>query len=125
LIFATGSKTNFFGNKDIQRYNMSMKIIPQSLNISIFVLTNDSLKKNALMNFVLAGAGPTEVPLARAFIKIKKGILQKDYSDLYFSKMNINLIQSGDKILNIMNRKSSDAAEKFFKKLGVIIWKNI
>jgi NADH dehydrogenase len=29
----TGSKTNYFGNKDIKRYSMAMKTIPQSLNI--------------------------------------------------------------------------------------------
>ena len=33
LVSATGSKTNYFGNKEIERNSMSMKTIPQSLNI--------------------------------------------------------------------------------------------
>ena len=40
LILATGSKTNFFGNKEIERNAMSMKTIPQSLNIRSLILEN-------------------------------------------------------------------------------------
>ncbi|MDG1870941.1 MAG: FAD-dependent oxidoreductase, partial [Flavobacterium sp.] len=38
LVIATGSKTNYFGNSDIKRYSMSMKTIPQSLNIRSLIL---------------------------------------------------------------------------------------
>jgi NADH dehydrogenase len=40
LVIATGSKTNFFGNKEIKRNSMSMKTIPQALNIRSFILEN-------------------------------------------------------------------------------------
>ena len=40
LVIATGSKTNYFGNKEIERNAMSMKTIPQSLNIRSFILEN-------------------------------------------------------------------------------------
>jgi NADH dehydrogenase len=49
----------------------------------------------------------------------------KDYPDLDIAKMEINLIQSGDRILNTMSEKSSKAAEKFLVELGVKIWKNV
>jgi NADH dehydrogenase len=39
--------------------------------------------------------------------------------------MEINLIQSGDRVLNTMSEKSSAAAEKFLLNLGVKIWKNV
>jgi len=133
LVIATGSKTNFFGNKEIERNAMSMKTIPQSLNIRSLilenfeqaVLTNDQSEKDALINFVLVGAGPTGVELAGALAEMKKAILQKDYPDLDISKMGINLIQSDDKVLSTMSEKSSIAAEKFLNKLGVKIWKNV
>ena len=44
--------------------------------------------------------------------------LQKDYPDLDIDKMQINLIQSGDRILNTMSEKSSAAAEKFLLNLA-------
>ena len=133
LVIATGSKTNYFGNKEIERNAMSMKTIPQSLNIRSFilenfeqaVLTKDEADRNALMNFVLVGAGPTGVELAGALAEMKKEILQKDYPDLDISQMQINLIQSGDRVLNTMSEKSSIAAEKFLVDLGVKVWKNV
>ncbi|MCZ8198612.1 MAG: NAD(P)/FAD-dependent oxidoreductase [Flavobacterium sp.] len=133
LVIATGSKTNYFGNKEIERNVMSMKTIPQSLNIRSLilenfeqaVLTKDEADKNALINFVLVGAGPTGVELAGALAEMKRAILQKDYPDLDIDKMGINLIQSGDRVLNTMSEKSSAAAEKFLLNLGVKIWKNV
>ena len=133
LVIASGSKTNYFGNKEIERNSMSMKTIPQSLNIRSLilenfeqaVLTKNQADRNTLINFVLVGAGPTGVELAGALAEMKKAILQKDYPDLDIDKMQINLIQSGDRILNTMSEKSSAAAEKFLLDLGVIIWKNV
>ena len=133
LVIATGSKTNYFGNKEIERNSMAMKTIPQSLNIRSLilenfeqaVLTKDVADKNSLINFVLVGAGPTGVELAGALAEMKKAILQKDYPDLDVSKMEINLVQSGDRILNTMSEKSSEAAEEFLLSLGVKIWKNV
>ena len=133
LVIATGSKTNYFGNKEIERNSMSMKTIPQSLNIRSLilenfeqaVLTKDSAEKNTLINFVLVGGGPTGVELAGALAEMKKEILQKDYPDLNIDKMEINLIQSGDRILNTMSEKSSKEAQDFLENLGVKIWKNV
>lgn len=133
LVIATGSKTNYFGNKEIERNSMSMKTIPQSLNIRSLilenfeqaVLTTNEADRNALINFVLVGAGPTGVELAGALAEMKRAILQKDYPDLDISKMEINLVQSGDRVLNTMSEKSSAAAEKFLVDLGVIVHKNV
>jgi NADH dehydrogenase len=133
LVIATGSKTNYFGNKEIERNAMGMKTIPQSLNIRSLilenfeqaVLTKDQPEKDALINFVLVGGGPTGVELAGALAEMKKAILQKDYPDLDINKMQINLVQSGDRILNTMSEKSSAEAEKFLINLGVTIWKNV
>jgi NADH dehydrogenase len=133
LVIATGSKTDFFGNKEIKRNSMFMKTIPQALYIRSFilenfgqaVLTTDVVDQNSLINFVLVGGGPTGVELAGALAEIQKAILQKDYPDLDISKMQINLIQSGDRILNTMSEKSSAAAEEFLINLGVKVWKNV
>lgn len=130
LVIATGSKTNFFGNKQIEQNSMAMKTIPQSLDIRSLVLenfeaallTNDIEERKALMNFVIVGAGPTGVELAGALAEMKKHILPKDYPDLDFALMEINVVQGAPRVLDAMSAKSSAAAEKFLNKLGVKVW---
>ncbi|WP_346883857.1 NAD(P)/FAD-dependent oxidoreductase [uncultured Algibacter sp.] len=133
LIVASGSKTNFFGNTEIEKHSMAMKTIPQSLNLRSLILenfedallTSDLNERNALMNFVIVGGGATGVELAGALAEIKKGILPKDYPDLDTRMAQINIIQSSDCILKGMSEKASAKAEDFLEKLGVNIWKNI
>ena len=133
LVLATGSETNFFGNTEIEKNGMVMKTIPESLNLRSLILenfeqallTDDLHKRDALMNFVIVGGGPTGVELAGALAEIKKGILPKDYPDLDTRRAQINLIQSGDRILKEMSEKASKKAEDFLEALGVQVWKNV
>lgn len=133
LVVACGSKTNYFGNSEIEKYSMAMKTIPQSLNLRSLILenfeeallTSDLHERNALMNFVIVGGGPTGVELAGALAEIKKGILPKDYPDLDTRLAQIHIVQSSDCILKGMSAKASQKAEDFLEKLGVNIWKNV
>ncbi|MEL1248895.1 NAD(P)/FAD-dependent oxidoreductase [Flavobacterium helocola] len=133
LVIATGSKTNYFGNKEIERNSMAMKTIPQSLNIRSLILenfeqallTNDIDERHSLMNFVLVGGGPTGVELAGALAEMKKAILPKDYPDLDVRKMEINLIQGSDRVLDSMSENASEKAERFLLDLGVSVWKKV
>ncbi|MBL4642293.1 MAG: NAD(P)/FAD-dependent oxidoreductase [Flavobacteriaceae bacterium] len=133
LVIATGSKTNFFGNKNIEKHAMEMKTIPQSLNIRSLVLenfeeallTSDFEERKALMNFVIVGGGPTGVELAGALAEMKKGILPKDYPDLDIRQMQINIIQGSDRLLDAMSNQASKKAEDFLINLGVCVWKNL
>ncbi len=133
LIVATGSETNFFGNENIETKGMAMKSIPQSLNLRSLILenfeqallTDDLHERDALMSFVIVGGGPTGVELAGALAEIKKGILPKDYPDLDTRRAQINLVQSGDRILPAMSEVASRKAEQFLEKLGVNVWKDL
>ena len=131
LVVASGSTTNFFGNTEVEKHSMAMKTIPQSLNLRSLILenfeeallTSDLNERNALMNFVIVGGGPTGVELAGALAEIKKGILPKDYPDLDTRLAQIHIVQSSDCILKGMSEKASAKAEDFLEKLGVNIWK--
>ncbi|MGB5274903.1 MAG: NAD(P)/FAD-dependent oxidoreductase [Flavobacteriaceae bacterium] len=133
LVLATGSVTNYFGNTEIEENGMAMKSIPQSLNLRSLILenferallTDDLRERDALMCFVIVGGGPTGVELAGALAEIKKGILHKDYPDLDTGRMQINLIQSGDRILKEMSPQASEKAESFLNGLGVKVLTNV
>jgi len=133
LIVATGTRTNFFGNESITKNSMAMKTIPQSLNLRSLILqnfeqallTDDLHEREALMNFVIVGGGPTGVELAGALAEIKKGILPKDYPDLDTRRAQINLVQGAGRLLPAMSEIASKKAEDFLEKLGVNVWKSI
>ena len=115
LVIATGSKTNFFGNQSIEEHAMWMKTIPQALNIRSLILenleqaviTDDPVKRKALLNFVIAGAGPTGVELSGAIAEVRNFIVPKDYRDLDPKEMKIHLIEGLDRVLPPMSETVS------------------
>ena len=132
LVIATGSKTNFFGNDSIEKNGMWMKTVPHALNIRSLILenleqaviTDDKKERKALLNFVLAGAGPTGVELSGAIAELKNQIVPKDYPDLDASEMEIHLIEGMDRVLPPMSEKSSKKAAHFLNELGVQVHLN-
>ncbi len=133
LVIASGTKTKFFGNRDMERYSVPMKTLKQALNIRSLVLENfeqavvatQPHERDFLMTFVVVGGGPTGVELAGALSDMKEHVLHKDYPDLDMSRMQIHLIQSGDRLLNTMSQRSSAAAKKFLKQMGVQVHTNL
>ena len=132
LVIATGSRTNFFGNKSIAENGMWMKTIPQALNIRSLILENfeqaviteNPEERKALLNFVVAGAGPTGVELCGSIAELKKNIVPRDYPDLNLDEMQIHLLEGLDRVLPPMSESASKKAEKFLTDLGVNIHLN-
>jgi NADH dehydrogenase len=129
LVIATGTKTNYFGNQAIESNSMPMKTVPQALDIRSLILQNfekatiaNSLEeREALLNFVIVGGGPTGVELAGAIAELKNHILPKDYHDLNANNMQIHLLEGGPRVLPPMSEHASKKALEFLEKLGVIV----
>ncbi len=127
LVLATGTKTNYFGNKNVETYSMPMKTVPQALNIRSLILQNlekaaiaDSVdERHAFLNFVIVGGGPTGVELAGAIAELKNNIVPKDYHDLNANDMHIHLLEGSDRLLPPMSSHASKKAAEFLKSLGV------
>ncbi len=129
LVIATGAKTNYFGNEGLMVSAMSMKSVSEALDLRSMVLQNfektlmisNERKKQSYMNFVIAGAGPTGVELAGALGEMKLKVFPKDYPELDLKKMNIYLVQSGDRVLPMLSEKSSLKTKKYLEQLGVTV----
>ncbi|HEY8929937.1 MAG TPA: NAD(P)/FAD-dependent oxidoreductase [Mucilaginibacter sp.] len=127
LVIATGSTTNFFGNKDIEKFAMPMKSIPEALNLRYSILQNfeeATLKstieeKEPLLTFVLVGAGPTGVELAGALAEIRNHILCKDYPELKKEDMKVYLVDFLPKVLGPFSDEASKKAYEFLENMGV------
>ena len=132
LIIATGSTTNFYGVEGLTIRSMPMKSIREALNIRSMILQNfeaalsikNKRKKQSIMNYVIAGAGPTGVELAGALGEIKQNVLPKEYPKLNSDMMQITLIQGAQRILPAFSEKASEKAMQYLQKLGVKIQLN-
>ena len=133
LVLATGTVTNFFGNKEIAENSMPMKSVPQALDIRSLILqnfekasiTDDAKKRKALLNFLIVGAGPTGVELAGAIAELKNNILPTDYHHLDKDDMQIHLLEGADRVLPPMSEHASKKAEQFLRELGVKVSCNV
>ncbi|MFC4096149.1 NAD(P)/FAD-dependent oxidoreductase [Euzebyella saccharophila] len=129
LVIATGTKTNFFGNKELESNSMPMKNVPQALNIRSLMLQNfekaddsESLEeRKALLNFCIVGGGPTGVELSGALAELKNNVFPKDYKHLNIDEMEIHLFEGAGRVLPPMSDHASKKATQFLKELGVEI----
>ncbi len=132
LVIASGSDTNFFGMKELEKLSMTMKSVSEALDLRSYILqnfesallTSDLEEQNSYMNFVLVGAGPTGVELAGALAELKRHVLPKDYPDLDLRRMKINLVEAADKVLPPMSKQASEKALEYLQNLGVNVWLN-
>lgn len=129
LVLATGADTNFFGNENVASNAFPMKSTVEALqlrhrliqNFEDALLSKDAATLQRLMNIVVVGGGPTGVEVSGALAEMKKYVLPKDYPELDFTKMNIYLLEGGDRVLATMSEKSSEDAATYLQKLGVTL----
>ena len=127
VVLATGSTTNFFGNDELAKRAMPMKSIPEALNLRSLLLQNiekaiiapNQQEKEALLNFVVVGGGPTGVELSGALAQMRNYVLTHDYPELRKEDMRVYLVEGKDKLLANMSEKASEKAADFLKGLGV------
>lgn len=129
LVFAAGSKTNFFGNKILQNNSYAIKGIDDALYMrNQFIKTlekasveKDIIKRQKLLTIVIAGGGPTGVELAGMMAELKNGILGMDYPELRNDLMTIYLVEGTDNLLPGMSQKTHREAYKALEDLGIIV----
>jgi NADH dehydrogenase len=133
LVLATGSTTNFFGNKDIEQFSMPMKTIPEALNLRYSFLQNleqaviaaTPEEREPYLTFVMVGAGPTGVELAGSFAELRNHVLSKDYPELKKEDMKVYLVDFLPKVLGPMSDEASAKAKDFLVNMGVEVLLNV
>ena len=126
LVIATGSKTNYFNNDQIEENALSLKSTFKAMTIRNKTLMNFEkilYEKNraGLYNIVIVGAGPTGVELAGAFAEMKKEVIPKDYPNIIPSKINVYLLEGSNHTLSAMSPYAQKYSEKYLLKMGVIV----
>lgn len=129
LVLAAGATTNFFGNKNLEEHTWPMKTVTEAMALRNHILENleraetedNEQRRQALLNVAIVGGGPSGVEIAGALAEMKKTVIPRDYHDLDVKKMNIYLINAGNRLLQSMDPKSSEQAEKDLRNMGVTV----
>ncbi len=126
LVMATGGKTNYYGNPDLEKNTLSLKSTYEAIKIRNEILENfESILNSAdgadegLFNIVVVGGGPTGVELSGAFAEIKRDILPRDFPGIDFSRLNVFLLEGGSHTLSTMSPLAQRSSEKYLTGLGV------
>ncbi|HUB62813.1 MAG TPA: NAD(P)/FAD-dependent oxidoreductase [Puia sp.] len=131
LVIALGCTTNFFGNQRIRSHSFPMKSVPNAMALRNRILQTfeDTItagpdERQALLNFVIVGGGPTGVELSGAMAEMKKYILPKDYPGTDFSRFTIYLLEGSPNTLNAMSDPAKAKSRQYLEELGVIVRTN-
>lgn len=133
LIIATGSQNNFFNFEPVMDKLLTLKSIPDALNLRSFIFQN--LEKalanldagqpmEEIMNIAIVGGGPAGIELAGALAEMKRYVLPKDFPELDLSKMSINLYEAASRVLAAMSEEASLKSLEYLKELGVNVYIN-
>ena len=132
LVFAAGTTTNFFGNKNVAENAIPMKNVSEAMGLRNALLENferaltcsSETERQELLNVVIVGGGATGVEVAGALSEMKNYVLPKDYPDMSASLMNIYLIEAGPRLLGAMSEETSEQVKKFLQRMGVNVLLN-
>ncbi|CAM2847123.1 NAD(P)/FAD-dependent oxidoreductase [Vibrio mytili] len=123
LVMAIGSTSNDFNTPGV-RDNCIFLDSPEQAHRFRTEMNNEFLKLhakngNGTVDIAIVGAGATGVELSAELHNAVKELRAYGFGDLDSSKLNVNLIEAGERILPALPPRISTAAHQELVKLGV------
>jgi len=129
LVLAAGSRTNFFGMPDVERYAFDLKKLSHAEELRNHILLlfekatrePDPLRRRALLTFVIVGGGPTGVEFAGALRELSQHVLSRDYPEIEAGEVRIILVEAAPSLLTAMPPGLRAYAADKLRDMGVEI----
>ena len=127
LLVATGATHSYFGNDQFAEFAPGLKTVDEGLMIRerIFMAyeeaerEEDPARRDALLTFVVIGAGPTGVEMAGALSEIARKTLAREFRRIDTRKARVVLVEGGERVLSSYSADLSDKAMSSLHRLGV------
>lgn len=127
LILATGASDSYFGHPDWATFAPGLKSIRQATQIRNQILwafeqaekEPDEQKREALLTFVLVGAGPTGVEMAGSVASLARKTLTDEFHHINPADARIILVEALPRILPTFPERLANKAKKALNHFGV------
>ncbi|PRH84398.1 FAD-dependent oxidoreductase [Labrys okinawensis] len=127
LILATGARHAYFGHDEWEPYAPGLKAIEDATTIRRRILIafekaereTDPAVQDALLTFVIVGAGPTGVELAGTIAELARDTLAPDFRRIDTHKARVVLVEAGPRVLAGYPDDLSDYTKQSLESLGV------
>jgi NADH:ubiquinone reductase (H+-translocating) len=132
LILATGARDSYFGHADWAKFAPGLKSVMQATQIRNQILwafeqaekESDEEKRQALLTFVLVGAGPTGVEMAGSVAGLAHKTLNAEFHHINPADARIILVEALPRILLTFPERLANNAKKELNHLGVEVRTN-
>ncbi|OJY60544.1 MAG: FAD-dependent oxidoreductase [Sphingobium sp. 66-54] len=127
LILATGARHSYFGHDEWEAVAPGLKTVEDATALRSHILLafeeaereTDPVRQQALLTFVIVGAGPTGVELAGTIADLAHDTLPRDFRTIDTHETRVLLLEAGPRVLNGYADSLSDYAKRALEKLGV------
>lgn len=125
LVLAIGSTSNDFNTPGVREHCIFLDS-PEQANRFRTIMNNEFLKLQTregqgTVDIAIVGAGATGVELSAELHNAVKELRIYGYGDLDSSKLNVNLVEAGERILPALPPRISSSAHSELTKLGVTV----
>ncbi len=127
LVLATGAGHSYFGHPEWEPYAPGLKSLADALEIRRRVFLaferaereEDPARRQALLTFVIVGAGPTGVELAGAIAEIARHTVSRDFRHFDPRQARVIVVERGGRVLESYPKDLSQKAQRVLENLGV------
>lgn len=127
LVVASGATHAYFGHDDWATFAPGLKTLDDALAIRRRVLLafeyaereTDAAQRQAWLNFVVVGAGPTGVELAGTLAELARHTLHPEYRHVETRAARVLLAEAGPRVLAAYPEALSTKARRQLEHLGV------
>jgi NADH dehydrogenase len=132
LIVSAGSSYSYFGHEDWRAFAAEVKTLESAIAVRADILRAfeaaemmpDSDERQALLTFVIVGAGPTGVEMSGQIAELARDTLKSNFRAIDTATAKVIMVDALDRVLTSFPHSLSAKAKRSLEGLGVTVMLN-